>query len=130
MTRAVPAILPPEAEFIISAIEAANCGKKCPDDRRQSRRVGYRAVVRLKLFSDPEGTEPWVLYTRDADMRALGFITRHRLPLGYGGTAVLCGPQGEEIVADCILQRCRETVGGWFEGCLAFNRDQWCFGEK
>jgi hypothetical protein len=87
-------------------------------------------VACLQLFSDLIGTPPWTLYTRDAGLRALGFITRHRLPLGYGGTVVIPSPQGEQVIADCTLHRCRETVMGWFEGCLVFNRPQWSFVDK
>ena len=68
-----------------------------------------------------------VIYTRDVTSRGMGFITRHRLPLGYGGVVHLRGPNGEELCIDCTVRRCRETVHGWFEGSLSFNREQWAF---
>jgi hypothetical protein len=115
---------PAEAEFIMSALEA---GRAPADRRRNGERIVHRAVGELKLFSDRPGAGPWTLYTRDATTRGMGFITRHRLPLGYGGILRLRGPNGEELSIDCTVRRCRETVHGWFEGSLSFNRDQWAF---
>lgn len=115
---------PAEAEFIMSALEAA---RSVPPERRRGDRVVHRALGQLKLFSDRPGTPPWTLYTRDGTPRGLGFITRHRLPLGYGGKVHLRGPNGEELSIDCTVRRCREAVNGWFEGSLSFNREQWAF---
>ena len=112
-----------EAEFIMSALEA---GRSTPE-RRSGERVPHRTLAQLKLFSDRPGTPPWTLYTRDAATRGMGFITRHRLPLGYGGTVHLRGPNGQELAVDCTVRRCRETVNGWFEGSLSFNREQFAF---
>jgi len=120
--------LPAEADFILSALEAAHAAKPRLIERRATGRMAFRAVGRLKLFCDLPGAEPWMLYSRDATTRALGFITRHRLPLGYGGVVTLIGPDQREIKADCVLHRCRETVSDWFEGSLTFNREQWAFG--
>ena len=121
-----PAHWPVEAEFIMSALEAA----ATPGDRRRpGHRVVHRTLAQLKLFSDLEGRGPWALYTRDGTPRGLGFITRHRLPLGYGGIAHLCGPDGQPLSIECTVRRCRQTVNGWFEGALSFNREQWAFGE-
>src|SRR3982750_776766 len=118
------AVLPPEAEFIMSALEG---GRISGGDRRGGDRVVHRTVGELKLFADRPGAGPWTLYTRDGTTRGLGFITRHRLPLGYGGTFHLRGPNGEELAIECTVRRCREAVHGWFEGTLSFNREQWAF---
>jgi hypothetical protein len=115
-----------EAEFILSALEAGGHCRPGIGSRRHLRRQPYRSVVHLRLFSDSVPSRPWVLYARDANRKALGFITRHRLPLGYGGTLAVRGPLGQTVHADCTVHRCRETVSGWFEGCLTFNRAQWC----
>jgi hypothetical protein len=96
-----------------------------PVDRRGADRAAFRAVAELKLFSDERGREPWVLYTRDVAPRGMGFITRHRLPLGYGGILRMRGPHGEELAIDCSVRRCRPAVNGWFEGAMSFNREQW-----
>ena len=117
--------LPAEAEFIMSALEAARGGGR--PERRVVGRCLHRAVARLRLFSDARDAEPWEIYTRDGAPRAMGFITRHRLPLGYGGLVTLIGPDGEELAIDCTVHRCRETVEGWFEGSLSFNREQPAF---
>lgn len=113
--------LPPEVEFILSALEA---GRHGGTSRRNQERRAYRVAARLKLFSDTPQTEPWVLYTRDVSHQGLGFVTRHRLPLGYGGIITVVNPQRKEVKIDCTLLRCREAVNGWFEGSMYFNREQ------
>jgi len=78
----------------------------------------------LRLFSDPEGAPPWKLYTRDVSLRALGFLTPHRMPLGYGGIVELPGPDGKMVRAHCTVFRCRPAARGWYEGALSFHREQ------
>jgi hypothetical protein len=113
---------PPEADLIISALEAGRgLGSS---DRRGGSRSPYRTRAVLRLFSDLPETDPWTLYTRDVDGRGVGFITRHRLPLGYGGMIRLTLPSGQILEAHCTLLRCREAAPGWYEGALYFNREQ------
>lgn len=114
-----------EVDFILSALEAAGHAHL---QRRAAPRRSYRVQATLRLYSDEASSPPWVLYTRDACRRGLGFITRHRLPLGYGGVVHLRGPDGRVLEIHCTLSRCRETVNGWFEGALHFNREQYVFG--
>ena len=113
--------LPTEAEFILSALEA---GQFSGATRRKSDRVAYRVCAYLKLFSDQAQQPPWPIYIRDVTPKGLGFITRHRLPLGYGGILTLPKPGGKTIKLDCTLLRCRPAVEGWFEGSMYFNREQ------
>ena len=113
--------LPADVEFILSALEA---GRFSGPTRRRHERRPFRVEAKLKLFSDPAHAEAWTLYTRDAGHQGLGFVTRHRLPLGYGGILTILNPQGREVKIDCTLLRCREAVTGWFEGSLYFNREQ------
>jgi hypothetical protein len=113
--------VPDEVAMVMSAMEA---GSHCREERRQSRRNHYRTVTQLKLFRDEPSSPGWLLYTRDVNRRGLGFITRHRLPLGYGGIVVLPGEDGIAKLVHCTLSRCREAAPGWFEGCLHFNREQ------
>jgi hypothetical protein len=83
-----------------------------------------RAV--LRLFSDGPDVPPWVVYTRDVHARGLGFVSPHRLPLGYGGSIEIpdpCDPQAT-LSIHCTLLRCREAAPGWYEGSLYFNREQ------
>jgi hypothetical protein len=89
--------------------------------------MDYRVRAQLQLFADPPGADPWILYTRDINPKGLGFITRHRLPLGYGGKIQLPSPTSQIVTIHCTLYRCREAAQGWFEGALYFNRDQWTF---
>ena len=115
---------PPEVELILSAMEAAEGGAS---ERREHDRQTYRVRAELRLFSDPADTQPWVLYTRDVNARGLGFITPHRLPLGYGGWIELVTPKGRKARIHCTLFRCREAVKGWYDGALYFNREQHVF---
>jgi hypothetical protein len=90
----------------------------------------YRVRAELRLFADEPQAEPWVIFTRDADPRGLGFITPHRLPLGYGGSVALLTPGGRKQRIACTLYRCREVSPGWYEGALYFNREQWMFAAE
>jgi hypothetical protein len=116
---------PPEVDLILSAMEVASEGQE--HDRRHGVRTSYRVRATLRLFSDPPHVDPWVLYTRDVDRRGLGFITPHRLPLGYGGNLELLSPGGRRLCIPCTLFRCRQAAQGWYEGALYFNREQSAF---
>jgi hypothetical protein len=120
----LPQGIPPEAEFILSALEVGMHGGQ---SRRRLPRRTYRVPASLRLFSDPPNAAPWTLYVRDVNPQGLGFVTRHRLPLGYGGILTIASPKGRPIRIDCTLLRCREAVQGWFEGSLYFNREQGVF---
>lgn len=116
---------PREVEMIVSALEAAGAAH---DDRRRHPRMPYRVLADLRLFSDPPGTPAWRLYTRDVSARGVGFITAERLPLGYGGVIQLPAPKSGRLVSiNGTLFRCREVSGGWYEGAMYFNREQWIF---
>jgi hypothetical protein len=116
--------LPQEVEFIFSALEA---GQFAGQTRREGRRWQYRAAASMKLFSDTPQAPPWTLYVRNVGVKGMGFVTRHRLPLGYGGILSLPSPQGKRLSLDCTILRCREAVSGWFEGSVYFNREQGLF---
>lgn len=116
-----PAGVPPQVELILSAIET---GRHRHDDRRDLPRVRYRVRGKLKLFSDGPDVAPWTVYTRDVHARGLGFVTPHRLPLGYGGLIELPHPDGGVMTITCTLCRCRQAAPGWYEGSLHFNREQ------
>lgn len=119
--------LPSEVDFILSALEVAHYSGA---DRRAVERSVLRTIAELQLYSDRPGDAPWVLYTRDSTIRGLGFISRRRLPLGYGGLLHICGPNGEDLSVACTVRRCYEAVNGWFEGSISFNRDQWAFDRE
>ena len=114
---------PREVELILSALEAG----KQHDNRRRHQRMRYRVRAELRLFSDQNGVGPWKLFTRDVSARGVGFITSHRLPLGYGGTVQMLSPSGNVVTVNGTLFRCREVSPGWYEGALYFNREQWMF---
>jgi hypothetical protein len=105
-----------------ASLQAATAGSD--DDRRVGERVPYRVRAELRLFRDRPGSPAWLLYVRDADVRGLGFVSPHRLPLGYGGYVELVAPTGRPLSVPCTLFRCREVVPGWYEGAMSFNREQ------
>ena len=115
---------PADVDLILSALDA---GRDAPAaaDRRALKRHKYRVEGWLRLFTDGPGDSARVLYTRDVNARGLGFITPHRLPLGYGGLVELPRPDGSGIMTvHCTILRCREAAPGWFEGSVYFNREQ------
>ena len=120
---------PPQAELVLSAIEAGQHRINSPltldgGDRRNGKRVSFRVRAQLRLYSDNAGEPGRVIYTRDIHARGLGFITPHRLPLGHGGLVDLPTPAGKIVSIPCTLLRCREAAPGWYEGSVYFNRDQ------
>lgn len=118
---------PPEVNVILSAMDVSG---KPASDARTSARLSYRVRAELTLFADGADPTPWALYTRDIDPRGIGFITPHRLPLGYGGWVELLTPKGRKSKIACTLFRCRQAVPGWYEGALYFNREQWMFAPE
>jgi hypothetical protein len=125
---------PAEVDLIISALAAGEDRAKAAATpvyrQREVPRVPYRVLADLRLYSDAPDAGGWRLYTRDVSTRGLGFITPHRLPLGYGGTIELSAPHGGLIAINCTLLRCREIASGWFDGALYFNREQAVFAPK
>lgn len=113
-----------EVEFVMSALDAAGH----TDERRRTTRLPYRVRAGLQLFADMYDGQTIVLHTRDITPKSLGFITRHRLSLGYGGVVDLPDPTGVVRSIGCTLIRCREVAKGWYEGAVYFNREQADFG--
>jgi len=118
---------PPQVELIMSALDIGQFERS---DRRQTSRQSYRVKAQLRLFSDAPRSAPWVIYTRDIDARGVGFLSPHRLPLGYGGSIDLPDVSGQVVRVNCTLLRCREAAPGWYEGALYFNREQRDFGRS
>lgn len=114
---------PAEVDLILSAMESGRHIAE-PDERRALTRIPHRVRGRLKLFSDSPDVSHRVIYTRDVQVRGLGFITPHRLPLGHGGFVEFAGPDGRPRHIQCTLHRCREAAPGWYEGAVCFNREQ------
>jgi hypothetical protein len=110
-----------EAEFVLSALEAAGMPRL---DRRDSDRTVFRTTANLRLFSEVENRKPLRIFVRDVSPRGLGFITRHRLPLGYGGMLHLKCPRQSALAIDCAIRRCRQAANGWYEGAISFHRPQ------
>lgn len=117
---------PAEVEFLMSAMEA---GPRPDGERQRQRRSRYRARAALRLFSDPPGAMPAILFTRTVNTQAVGFVTARRLTLSHGGLLRLPDPAGGRVLdAYCTVLRCREAATGWYEGAVYFNREQCRFG--
>jgi hypothetical protein len=119
--------IPAAVAMVMSALEAGDHSREI--EKRAVPRNSYRTTTQLRLFRDERATPTWTLYTRDINRRGMGFVTSHRLPLGYGGVVMLPDADGEPRGVHCTLSRCREASPGWFEGCLHFNREQPHFDE-
>jgi hypothetical protein len=119
-TQIIDPTWPKEVGMILSALEAG----QWHEDRRQTPRAPYHVKAALRLFIDDAAAAEKLLYTRDIHSRGLGFLTPHRLPLGYGGTVQLVTPDQRTISVQCTLLRCRQAAPGWYEGALHFVRDQ------
>ena len=115
-----------EVDMVISALEAGQ--HRDAVNRRGRVRVRYRVCATLRLFNDVAGLPGRKLFTRDVEPRSLGFVTRHRLPLGYGGQVELLGADGGTVQIACTVLRCRSAAPGWYEGAVGFNREQDTFG--
>jgi hypothetical protein len=113
--------IPAEAAMVMSSLDA---GVQSLQDRRMCPRATYRTTTHLRLFRDEAGSSGWEIFTRDVNRRGMGFLTRHRLPLGYGGKVILPDLNGDACTVHCTLLRCREASPGWFEGSVTFNREQ------
>ena len=112
---------PREVDFIISALEA---GPRFPVERQRLVRSPYRRRALLRLFSDPAGSRPHLLYTRDVSTGALGFLSGRPVTLSHGGTVKIASPFGKMMEIACTVLRCREAAPGWYEGAVYFNRPQ------
>jgi len=114
---------PHEVDLILSALDAAAYnGVWFDDDRRRGSRQQFRKAALLMLHSDPCGAPGWELFTRDCDSRGVGFITHHRLPLGYSGVIEIQAPTGEMTSVQCLVIRCRPAANGWYEGAVRFSK--------
>ncbi|CAN5431671.1 hypothetical protein BH10PLA1_BH10PLA1_06750 [soil metagenome] len=100
-----------EADLVITAMEA---GGHVQGDRRAQRRVAWRVQANVRLFVDRPGHPPRTIFTRDIHSRGLGFVTRERLPLGYGGVIDLPARDGSLLSVACTILRCRLASPGWY----------------
>lgn len=110
---------PGEVEMILSAMDAARCRQG--QERRASARRNHRAKADLRLYAYDPAMPPVELFTRDVSATGLGFITKKRLPLGYNGLVRITLEDGQTVTAACNVYRCRETIGGWYEGAVHFT---------
>lgn len=115
--------VPFDVELIFSAMDAAAAPNCYATDRRARDRRAHRSAARLHLHARASDDDaPLTLWVRDADARGLGFLVAEALPLGYGGTVELLGPDGEIVTASGVVKRCRACAPGWWEGALTFAR--------
>lgn len=109
---------PAEVDMILSAMEAAGAVSA---DRRDGDRSPHHTRAELRLFAHDPLSLPTPLFTRDISPTGIGFITKDRLPLGYGGVVSFVQEDGTKIAMACTIFRCRPLINGWFEGALHFT---------
>ncbi|MEM7808017.1 MAG: hypothetical protein AAF561_07895 [Planctomycetota bacterium] len=126
-------VLRQQASMILTAMDAAKTSRgQVPamyERREGAVRVPIRQEAGLTLFADDGGVPHRMLFIRDVEPRAVGFITPERLPLGYGGTLHCRDLADEERRVAVTVIRCRSCYGGWFEGAAYFHKPQRSFGE-
>jgi|GEM_PF-1220642 len=120
-TPAIWSPVPQDVDLLITAMEA---GGHRAGDRRAQARTPWRVQASVRLFVDRPGHPARVIFTRDIHSRGLGFVTRDRLPLGYGGVVDLPTHDGSLLSIACTILRCRQAAPGWYEGLVYFNREQ------
>jgi hypothetical protein len=111
---------PPEVAIILSALAAG----RWAEERRDVPRHAYFVKASLRLYADEPGVQERILFTSNVSRRGLGFLTRHRLPLGYGGTVEIPMPDESIRTIHCTMLRCRQAAPGWYEGAMHFLKDQ------
>ena len=121
LTEPLEETWPAEADMILSAMRA---GSRPAVDRRGKDRREIRCRADLRLFAHSPLSAPIALYTRDVTPAGIGFITQQRLALGYSGLVRVCVDHENVITAACRVYRCREAIGGWYEGALHFTKRQ------
>jgi hypothetical protein len=114
-------VIPPEVEFLISALEVA---PRPLVERQQLKRTRYRVAASMRLFSDPLDEPRAVVYTRHVNEKAVGFVTQTPLALSHGGVIEMQMPDGRTESIGCTVIRCRQAAPGWYEGAVYFNRPQ------
>jgi hypothetical protein len=103
----------------VAAVAALRAQGGAPFERRNERRVRYEVWATLVTEGQPyDGTPPRVIYTRDAEPRAVGFVTSEPIDAGSRATFHVTGPDGRPLALTCHVRRCRAFRPGWYEGVL------------
>ncbi len=127
-----PELLRRQASMILSAMDAAAQGRGTPPSRYERRegttRVTHRQEASLTLHADDVEDEARLVFLRDVEPRAAGFISPRRLPLGFGGVLECTDFNGDLIRVGVTVVRCRSCYGGWFEGAVYFHQPKPGFG--
>ena len=116
--QAKPSLIPADAQLVISVLSGE---ESTAANRRRFTRSAYQVPALLSLRDDASPGPAHVrIYTRDANQRGVGFVTQESLAVGYDAWIYIAGPDREGMrLAGCIL-RCREVMGGWYEGAVLF----------
>jgi hypothetical protein len=109
----------PEIKFLISALDCRE-SPPMPFERRSLPRIKYRARLSVRLFNDPASDPQEVLvYTRDVNSQAIGFLSSCSLALGHDGIVTLMLPSHDVLDCRCRVLRCRRVFRHWHEGALS-----------
>jgi hypothetical protein len=95
-------------------------------ERRKTPHTRYNVRATLELS---HGGGNIIIYSRDLNPYAVGFMTNVPLALGKRGTLHIYGPGNVPCRVECDVYRCREFIPGWFEAAAHFRGKQIEFGE-
>ena len=95
-----------------------------------TRGMRYRVAADLRLFSDTPGIPAWRLYTRDASARGIGFVTRDRLPLGYGGVVQLPSPTAGPSKSTALSSAAATSATGGSRVRCTSTASSGCFARR
>jgi hypothetical protein len=129
---ASPIAMPRTAALPLEVLEALELEDGLSPDfleRRRQPRSAYVTEGRLDLDAPALWGGRAHVYARDINPRALRFVTRSILTAHTRGTLHIDGPDGEPHAIDCIIQRVRLLVPGWWDVAATFTQTQPTFGE-
>jgi len=119
---------PAEAAAAVAALRAQTGALF---ERRSEHRHRYEVWATLVTDGQPyDGTTPHTIYTRDAEPRAVGFVTSEPIVPGSRATFHVTGPDGRPMVLTCHVRRCRAFRPGWYEGVLLLADEVMAFAPE
>jgi hypothetical protein len=111
-----------DLEFIL-AVAASGWDMPAEEgvERRREPRHSYRVTACLELIDGAGRADRVTVYTRQASVSGVGFITQRSLTVGQQTMLHVPSAMGQALHLACRVVRCREVIAGWFEAAVAFE---------
>jgi hypothetical protein len=90
----------------------------------QRRKLPRTAYKRQGVWEPKDGGEAFAVYSRDANMWTVGFLTSHKVESNQRGVLRLVGPDGVEREMRSRVIRAREVRPGWFDVAVEFPTEE------